>query len=93
MTSVADDDSIFPLHVVRASEIGEYTYCARAWWLRNVRGVHSTHQALMREGTRRHHHHARQVSTAVWAGKIAWTLILLALLFIGLAILRSWIGG
>jgi len=90
---VADDDLISSLRVVRASEIGEYAYCARSWWLRNVRGVQSTHQELMREGTRRHHRHARQVSTAVWAGKIAWTLIVLALLFIGLAILRSWMGG
>jgi len=90
---VADDDSISSLRVVRASEIGEYAYCARAWWLRNVRGVQSAHRELMREGTRRHRHHARQVSTSVWAGKIAWTLIVLALLFIGLALLRAGVGG
>ena len=38
--------------IVRASEIGQYAFCARAWWLGRVKGYRSTNVAAMREVTR-----------------------------------------
>ncbi|NTV99847.1 MAG: hypothetical protein HGA19_00915 [Oscillochloris sp.] len=49
------------MHVIRASEIGEYVYCARAWWLRRVAGKEPAGQARRNLGTLRHAHHSRTV--------------------------------
>jgi CRISPR/Cas system-associated exonuclease Cas4 (RecB family) len=47
--------------VIRASEIGQYAYCARAWWLGRVLGYHSSHQEAMDAGTAAHERHGRAV--------------------------------
>lgn len=47
--------------IVRASEIGQYVYCARAWWLGQVLGYRSTNVDAMRQGVARHQVHGRQV--------------------------------
>ena len=49
---------------VRASGMSEYTFCARAWWLRRE-GVKPTLGGERRaEGTRWHESHGRTVSRA-----------------------------
>ncbi len=47
--------------VIRASEIGQYAYCARAWWLARVLGYRSSHQEAMDAGTAAHERHGRTV--------------------------------
>jgi uncharacterized membrane protein len=47
--------------VIRASEISQYAFCARAWWLGRVRGYRSTNLAAMRQGEARHRAHGRAV--------------------------------
>jgi hypothetical protein len=47
--------------VIRASEIGQYSYCARAWWLVQVKGYLSANQEVMRRGTAQHRVHGRGV--------------------------------
>lgn len=49
--------------VIRASEIGEYVYCARAWWLRRVADLEPDAQTLERmvRGTQLHQRHGRAV--------------------------------
>ena len=47
--------------VIRASEISQYAFCARAWWLGRVRGYRSSNQAAMRQGEARHRAHGRTV--------------------------------
>ena len=50
--------------LVRASGMGEYVYCARAWWLRRE-GVRPTRGGEARAaGTRWHESHGRTVSRA-----------------------------
>ncbi|MFL6230948.1 MAG: hypothetical protein ACJ741_19405 [Pyrinomonadaceae bacterium] len=50
--------------LIRASEIGEYVYCARAWWLR-VEGVEAGGWSEARErGTAWHREHGRGVASA-----------------------------
>jgi 3-mercaptopyruvate sulfurtransferase SseA len=67
-----DDD------VIRASEMGEYAYCARAWWLRRVRGYHSTNVGAMQQGVARHKRHGRAVEGYHLLRRLAVTLLLLA---------------
>ncbi|MEK9164664.1 MAG: hypothetical protein AAB342_04830, partial [Chloroflexota bacterium] len=49
------------MRTIRASEIGEYVYCHRAWWLRHVQGRESANAREMALGTRAHAHHGRTV--------------------------------
>ena len=64
--------------IVRASEIGQYAFCARAWWLGRVRGYRSTNVAAMREGTARHRSHGRSVAGYRLLQRLAMVLLLLA---------------
>ena len=50
------------LPIIRASEIGEYVYCARAWWLRRVGGLEPAGRERREYGTALHHRHGRAVA-------------------------------
>lgn len=64
--------------VIRASEVGLYAYCARAWWLGAVRGQASSHAQEMATGEAAHRRHGRGVTLAFWLNRLAYTLLLLA---------------
>jgi hypothetical protein len=64
--------------VIRASEIGEYTYCHRAWWLGRVKGVENANRAQMDAGIARHRAHGRLVRRAEVFQRAAFALALLA---------------
>jgi CRISPR/Cas system-associated exonuclease Cas4 (RecB family) len=50
---------------ISASELGEYAYCRRAWWLRAVRGAHSEEQGTrFDEGRAAHERHAYGILVA-----------------------------
>jgi CRISPR/Cas system-associated exonuclease Cas4 (RecB family) len=51
------------MSVIRASEIGTYLYCRRAWWYRR-QGVEPSNQAEMNSGSQLHRQHGRQVIAA-----------------------------
>lgn len=63
---------------IRASEIGDYLYCRRAWWLRRVRSVPSAHVIEMRAGTEHHQRHGRLVAQSVWARRLAYLVLFCA---------------
>ncbi|RPI54446.1 MAG: hypothetical protein EHM56_06245 [Chloroflexi bacterium] len=67
-----DDD------VIRASEIGQYAFCARAWWLARVKGHRSTNVAALERGTARHRAHGRAVESYHLLRLAALALLLLA---------------
>ncbi|HLC04866.1 MAG TPA: hypothetical protein VJK02_17665 [Anaerolineales bacterium] len=46
--------------VLRASEIGAYIFCRRAWWFAG-QGLPSVNQQSQTSGTRWHQRHGRQV--------------------------------
>ena len=63
---------------IRASEIGSYLYCARAWWYQQ-KGVQSSNQAEMTSGTELHRRHGRQVLASSLTRALALILLLVAL--------------
>jgi hypothetical protein len=62
--------------ILRASEVGEYTYCARAWWLKRAVGAQSSNTGALRRGQIAHDRHGQGVARA--ARQRRWALILLA---------------
>lgn len=63
---------------IRASEIDEYVYCRRAWWLRRVRAVVSAHEPQMRAGTIYHQQHGRLVEGSIWLRRLAYVALFCA---------------
>ncbi len=72
---------------VRASEIGEYVFCHRAWWLHQVQGHASTNVRQLEAGTATHARHGRLVTVSRALNTLALVLLLAA---IGLAVLTLW---
>lgn len=66
---------------IRASEIGSYLFCARAWWYQ-LQGIESANQAEMAGGTELHHAHGRQVLAARLTRLMALILLLAALMLL-----------
>ena len=50
------------LPIIRASEVGEFVYCARAWWLRRVAGLEPAGRARREHGSMLHQRHGRAVA-------------------------------
>jgi len=69
---------------IRASDIGTYLYCHRAWWYR-LRGVPSQNAAELSAGTALHRRHGRKVFAAG-----ALRTLALILLLVGLALLTAY---
>jgi CRISPR/Cas system-associated exonuclease Cas4 (RecB family) len=67
-----DDD------LIRASELSQYAYCARAWWLGRVMGYRSANVEAMQAGAARHRAHGRAVEGAYRRRRLALTLLVLA---------------
>lgn len=72
---------------VRASEIGEYVFCHRAWWLHQVQGHTSANVRQLEAGTATHARHSRQVSVSRGLRALALLLLLAAVL---LAVASVW---
>jgi hypothetical protein len=64
--------------VIRASEVGLYTFCARAWWLGQVLGYRSANLAEMQRGAVQHRAHGRTVVSFHRLRRVAVILLVLA---------------
>src|SRR5215212_9791647 len=60
--------------VIRASEMGEYVYCARAWWLRRVAGLEPAGRERREYGVGLHHRHGRAVAGSRALLVLVWAL-------------------
>jgi hypothetical protein len=67
--------------VIRASEIGTFLYCRRAWWYER-KGKPSKNQAEMRGGTKLHTAHGKAVFTSGVLKSVGYLLLLLALILL-----------
>jgi hypothetical protein len=63
--------------VIRASELGQYAFCARAWWLGRVKGYRSTNVEAMRQGSQQHRVHGLSVERYHRLRRLAVTLFVL----------------
>jgi CRISPR/Cas system-associated exonuclease Cas4 (RecB family) len=49
---------------IRVSEVGEYLYCRRAWWLRRMYGYRSVNSEQLQSGAVYHREHYDQVQSS-----------------------------
>ncbi len=66
---------------IRASEIGSYLFCARAWWYQQ-KGIPSSNQAELTAGTELHRQHGRTVILSGLTRLLAVILLLAALVLL-----------
>jgi CRISPR/Cas system-associated exonuclease Cas4 (RecB family) len=66
------------MRTIRASEIGTFLFCERAWWLQR-KGIEPENIAQLESGTAIHHHHSRQVFAANLMQTAAMVLLLAAM--------------
>lgn len=71
--------------IIKASEIGEYVYCNRAWWMRRTYDVRPQNVQELRAGTVYHQQHGGQVRLGILARRIA-----LVFLFLAISVLLFW---
>jgi hypothetical protein len=73
------------MRTIRASEIGTYLFCQRAWWYQN-QGEPSQNQAELSGGSRYHRQHGRRVFHAGLLRAAGWLLLALALILLSVAV-------
>jgi CRISPR/Cas system-associated exonuclease Cas4 (RecB family) len=66
--------------VIRASELNEYAYCARAWWLGRVLGYHPANLESLAAGEAAHVRHGQKVVSSRRLQR--WAYFALALAFL-----------
>jgi CRISPR/Cas system-associated exonuclease Cas4 (RecB family) len=70
------------LPIIRASEVGEYVYCAHAWWLRRVAGREPAGRERRELGTVLHRRHGQAVAGSRMLVTLGVALVLVAALLI-----------
>jgi hypothetical protein len=76
--------------LIRASEVGEYAYCARAWWLARVLGRERENVRELAAGRVRHVRHGQGIALAALLQQLGLILLLTALV---VAVLWGLLGG
>lgn len=79
------------MRTIRASEIGAYVFCQRAWWYQG-QGVPSQNQSELAGGSRYHRLHGRQVLRAGFLKLAGWLLFALAVILLVVALTLQWLG-
>ena len=76
-------------HVISASEVGEYAYCAKAWYLKRC-GAEAEGEQLA-AGTAFHTRHGTEVARAARLKRASTALALLAVLLL-IALCGLWVA-
>ena len=66
---------------IRASEIGSYLYCRRAWWY-HLKGVEPENQSELVAGTQLHQTHGRSILAAGLLRTLGLILFLVSLVIL-----------
>jgi hypothetical protein len=72
--------------IIRASEIGQYDFCAKAWWLGSIDGIQPSNIRELQAGTVAHEQHGRQVQRAWQLQTAAFALVALGVVILALAL-------
>jgi hypothetical protein len=67
------------MKIIRASEIGTYQFCQRAWWYQ-LQGFKPENKAELTGGSQVHEKHGRKVMASTCLQLIAYASLLIAVL-------------
>ena len=73
------------MRTIRASELGSFLFCRRAWWYQS-QGVASQNQTELAGGSKFHRQHGRGVILAGLLRSAGWLLILAALVVLAVGL-------
>jgi hypothetical protein len=76
------------MRTLRASEIGAFLFCQRAWWYQHT-GQPSENQAEFASGSQLHYRHGRAVIKADLLRLAGYALLLAAVVLAAIAVIRS----
>jgi hypothetical protein len=79
--------------LVRASDIGAWAFCNRAWWLAHVQHAEHENPAALSRGDDAHAAHGQAVIMASWQQRFGLLLLAAGLIFGGLLALLSLVTG
>jgi hypothetical protein len=69
------------MRTIRASEIGTYLFCARAWWHQR-NGTPSLNESKMKEGTMHHEQHGAKIAVAGFSQRAGIFVLLVAVILV-----------
>jgi len=71
------------MSTIRASELGTYTYCKRAWWYQK-QGYSPDNQNELAAGTKIHFQHTRLVMVSGCVRVLAYVTIIIAIVLLAI---------
>lgn len=75
---------------IRASEIAEYTYCRRAWWLKHARGWQSGNIRQFKSGSRYHNKHGDRIRQVSLIRGLAYALLFSVVAYVVFQLATGW---
>ncbi len=78
-----------PDRVIRASEIGQYDFCAKAWWLGAIEGVPPDNIAELQAGTDWHAAHHQVISRAQHMQQGAIVLVVIGVILLAIFLVTN----
>lgn len=74
---------------IQASEISDYLYCNRSWWLKRRKGVQTVQTREIQRGVGHHQKHGRLLQQSLWAKRVAYMLLFVVVAYITFQILST----
>lgn len=72
---------------IQASEVADYIYCNRSWWLKRSQGLHPGQTRQIVHGKSHHERHGRILQQSIWARRAAYALLFIVVAFLTFQIL------
>jgi hypothetical protein len=90
-TSTSNTNTSTP--IIRASEIAQYVFCRRAWWLGVVQGYRPVDETALSAGLQAHLQHGRTIAASQRWQRVGYVLVVAGALLGTLALCRLLGGG